>query len=706
MSQLWMDGFDHYGGDVTKLIEGPWAAVDNFISLGAPSVGARTGDTSLALGGPGSFARRVLGAAVAEVFMGFGLFLDVLPSGSTFHVPMQFRTVDNVAIATITVRTDGALEFRSGSNAGTVLGSTTGPVIVAGAWQHIECRVVRDAAAGIFELRVDEVVVMTLAGLALGAVDIGQIAIFAHATNTKNWWVDDLIARDNAGTTNNTFMGDLRVATLQPIANGANQGWTPRTKTKLGVGVMNFQDADRDEAVTYADSALFEIGASDFCIEAFVRFDTLLTTTETATFFSKYRQSSDERSFRLFLNGPDAGANLVFATSSDGTAGDVAEVHAFPFVPEVNRWYHIAVSRSGTDSRLFLDGQQIGTTKTDNRTYDDNTARVYINGLQDTDVTALSNRSMSGWMDGVRFTVGSARYTANFAPPSAVLPSDIGGDALYDDVELLLNFDSGPTVLDESSNAFVAVLENGPFVEFPNDATAFQSVDGLTPDDEDFVEAALVAATGTFDMPANPLDTETVTIGATSYTFQTVLVDAADNVLIGATAEDSLDNLLAAVNTEAGAGVLYGTGTVQNVSVFLTDLPDEQVEATARTPGAAGNTVVTTTTVTGATWDAATLLSGADIPSSSEFTVSSLPPEVTGIRAVAIIGRNFKTDSGSSELQMSFVEAGGSSDAGVARPVTLNPTYYEDTFERDPSTLGALTPSTLVNSRIRLNRTL
>ena len=706
MTQLWMDGFDHYGGDINKLIEGPWASIDINIRLGTPGVGARTGDFALDMSGVGATARRVLGVTVSELFVGLGIFLVVLPGGSNRHVPIQFRTVDNTTIASLTVRADGALQFRSGGASGTILGSTAGPVLTAGSWQHIECRIIRDAANGIFELRVDEVVVMSLSALDLGTTDIGQTVVQSTVVGGSAWYIDDLITRDNTGTTNNNFMGDLRVATLQPITNGVNQGWTARTKVKLGVGIMNFQDSDRDEAVTYADNAAFEIGSGDFCIEAFIRFDTLLTTTQTATFFSKHRESTDERSFRLFLNGPDVGANLVFSTSADGTAGDVVEVHAFPFIPEVNRWYHIAVARSGTDSRLFLDGKQIGITKTDSRTYDDNSARVYVNGLQDTDTTALNNRSMSGWMDGVRFTIGAARYTSDFTPPSDVLPNDVAGDPLYNSVELLLNFDSGPTVLDESLNNFTAILENGPFVEFPNDAIAFQNVDGLTPDDDDFVEAALVASVGTLDMPANPLDTETVVIGATTYTFQTVLVDEANNVFIGATAEDSLDNLLAAVNAEAGAGTLYGTGTVLNVSAFLVDLPDEQVLATARTPGAGGNTVVSTTTVTGASWDDTTLLGGLDIPPNSEFVMSGLPPEVTGIRSVAIIGRNFKTDSGSSELTMSFVESGGSSDAGAARPMTLNPTYYEDTFERDPNTLGALTPSTLVNARIRLNRTL
>jgi len=713
MAQLWMDGFDHYGSDVDNLLDGAWAEVKQGlipILLQAPAEGARTGN--LALRFPpttltGTLARRVLGAEIAEIFVSLGYLTDSIVTTPAIHTPTQFLDVNNNAIASMTVRPDGALEFRSGDPTGTILGVTAGPVVVPSTWHHFETRIVRDASAGIFELRVDEVVVMSLTGLALGADDIAQIAVrMGQATLAEPaFFIDDIITRDTTGTTNNTFMGDLKVATLQPVANGANQGWGPRTITKLGVGVMNFQDSgDRNEAIAYNDNAAFEIGSGDFAIEQFVRFNSLLTTTQTATISSKHRTSTDERSWRLLLNGPDVGANLVFATSSDGTAGDEVNVHAFPFIPETNRWYHIAVARSGTSSRMFIDGQQVGLTQTDSRTYDDNAAQLFVNGHQNGTNTALTDESFDGWMDGFRFTVGAARYTANFTPPSAPLPTDIGGDALFNSVELLLNFDTIANT-DESSNAFVGTLVNTPFVEFPDDAIAFQTIDGATPNDNNFVEAALVAATGTLTFTANPLNTETVVMDAITYKFVTALVSAND-VLIGATTEDSMDNLKAAVNFEAGEGTTYGTGTVQNATISAIDLPGEQVLATARTPGAAGNSLVTTTTVTGGSWGGGTLAGGADIPSNSEFTVGSLPPEVTGVRSVAIVGRNFKTSSGSAQMQMSFVVAGGSSDQGADRSITLTPTYYEDTFERDPGTLGALTPSTLNGARIRLDRTL
>lgn len=699
---LFMDSFDYYGSDETKMLEGFWAEMTAILS----TVHVRTGTHSLRFD-DADFARRVLPAESNNIIVSFGLFLEGLPPSSERMFPIQFRTGANTDIATLTIRPDGVLELRSGSEGGTILGVTTGPVIVAGSFHHIECEIFVSDTAGTFELRVDEIVVMNLTTLNLGTTNIAQIAMgyVIIGGNPPNYWIDDLIVRDTTGTFNNTFQGDLRVATLQPIADGVNQGWATRSVQKLGIGVANFQDTAREMSVTFNDAATLEIGSQDFAIEGFVRFDTALLTTDFSQIFGKFLQTGDQRSWRLLLNGPDVGGTLVFETSALGTAADVVEVHAFPFVPDLNRYYHIAVARQGTTSRMFLDGQQIGIDQTDSRTYFDGTARLMVNSEEiSTGDGTLTDSGISGWMDGVRLTIGAARYTANFVPPTDVLPITVGGDPLYNSVALLLNFDTGVVGFDESVNAFSGAAIDGAATEFPDDAVAFQNIDGETPNDFDFVEASLINATGTYSMPVNALDTETVVIGGTTYILQTVLVDVANNVLIGADAETTLDNLLAAVNLEAGIGTLYGTGTVQNIDALLTDLPDEQVLATARTPGAVGNAVVTTTTVTGASWGAATLLGGLDIPPNSEFTFADLPPEVTGIRSVALIGRNFKTDAGVSSMTMSFVEQGGALVAGAARSLTISPVYYLDIFETDPSTSGAITPSTLVGARIRLDR--
>jgi len=72
---------------------------------------------------------------------------------------------------------------------------------------------------------------------------------------------------------------------------------------------------------------------------------------------------------------------------------------------------------------------------------------------------------------------------------------------------------------------------------------------------------AATSATETLTLTANAADTETVTIDGKVYTFQTVLTNVDGNVLIGASASDSIDNLIAAMNLAAGAGSLYAAAT-------------------------------------------------------------------------------------------------------------------------------------------------
>lgn len=719
MAQLFMDGFDHYGsGDagVANMLNGAWDEVAGNVTLAVPSAGARTGSLCVQGDALGSDVRRALGVSADTVIAGVAYFCNALPDDNDIHNPMFFRSAGNANICYLSVRPDGALEVRN--SAGTVLGTTTGPVINAGSWQHIEMKAFVDTvgATGTVEVRVDEIAVITLTTLTLGG---SLFSIFAFSQGgglsdpNRVYW-DDVVVRDDTTTLNNDFEGDLKVATLQVVANGANQGWATRSLEKLGPGVLDVLDTNtsysRNRGVLFADDVSFELGSGDYCMECFVRWDSPMVTTQIMNLMAKYFASSDNISWRLYVNGPDNGNELVFETSNLGTLADVVEVHAWPFIPLSKRWYHFAVTREGTTSRLYVDGVQVGGDKVDSRTYFDGTAELSVSGLPSGAIgEMIEDTSLDGWMDGVRLTVGAARYTAaTFVPPTEALPADVSGDALYNSVELLLNFDT-TSIVDESANAHPADptpnLAPEAATVIPDDDVAYQTIDGETPTDFDFVEAELVAATGTLTFSGQPLDTETVTIGSVTYTFQTVLTAVANNVLIGADAGESIDNLRAAVNQEAGEGTIYGTGTVFNPDIFGSILPGSLMLATARVAGTAGNSLATTETLTNGSWGGATLSGGLDIPTNSEFTLGALPPDVTGIKAIAVVVRAFKSDTGSSEFTASFVKDGPFVSAGAARPLSTNPTYYEDTFETDPETAGAITPSTMINSRIRLDRT-
>lgn len=115
-----------------------------------------------------------------------------------------------------------------------------------------------------------------------------------------------------------------------------------------------------------------------------------------------------------------------------------------------------------------------------------------------------------------------------------------------------------------------------------------------------------VAATKVLTFAGQPNNGETVTIGGQVYTFKTALTTnpapVPNEVLIGADAEASRNNLVAAINKGAGEGTTYGTGTVANAYVTATATSTDKVTATAKTAGAAGNDIAVDTDVTGASW--------------------------------------------------------------------------------------------------------
>lgn len=121
-----------------------------------------------------------------------------------------------------------------------------------------------------------------------------------------------------------------------------------------------------------------------------------------------------------------------------------------------------------------------------------------------------------------------------------------------------------------------------------------------------------VAATGTLTLSANAGDTETVVIDTKTYTFQTILTDVDGNVLIGATASDSIDNLVAAINLGAGGGTKYAASMTLHPTVTGSAGAGDTLVGTAKTKGVAGNTIVTTETLTSGSWGGGTLSGGID----------------------------------------------------------------------------------------------
>lgn len=103
---------------------------------------------------------------------------------------------------------------------------------------------------------------------------------------------------------------------------------------------------------------------------------------------------------------------------------------------------------------------------------------------------------------------------------------------------------------------------------------------------------ARATATLTSDATA-PSDGDTVTIGDTVYTYRETLTGKANEVLIGASAAEALDNIKSAVNDSGTEGTHYGYGTVAHRQVTATTNTDTTQLFEAKAPGTAAHKIET-----------------------------------------------------------------------------------------------------------------
>lgn len=718
MTALFLDGFNHYGqgtDGAANMLAGAWAQVGFGVGPATPSWGARTGTYSLQ--GPPSFGsgipyRYVLPATKARVFLSCGFSVDGLPSGNNANSVISFRTAANTEIATLVCQADGSLALLN--SAGTSITATQGPVIVSRNWHFLEMDF--NQGTGVFTLRVDDASAsnapaISATGLALGATAVGQIWVLnlLQSFGATTGWLADLFIRDVSGAVNNTWLGDRRIATLLVNADTTTAGWTPNYYKKIGAGILNVPVTANSGAWAVTGTNQ-NVTNGDFTVESFVRFRALPSGSTKAVIAGKYDETHNQRSYQLFLGSQALnGGSLCFQTSTDGTVSTVAQPIVYPWTPVLDQWYHIAVVRSSGSLLLFVDGQQLGLPIADSSTYFSGTAQFGLGGQAETS-TILTNTSLSGWFDEFRLTVGFARYTANFTPTTVQFPRTVGGDPQWLSVALMCGFDS--LIQDESShltamsaaNAVQQTVNDGPLIG------AFSTISKLVPDDNTFISAPFLPATAILTLTANASNNNTVTVGtkdgtiAAVYTFKTVLTGAAFEVFIDTNIQNTLQNLFNAINAGAGAGTKYGTGTTSNFDVTASQLPAGQMMVTANTAGTPGNSIPSTSGGITGSWNHATLTGGTNIPGPSNFKFQRPPPRTTLISAIQIETRAFKSDAGLGSVNTALVGPLGGVTTGATHNLTVNPNYYPDVYETDPDTAGPISPTTIINGKIQINR--
>ncbi len=113
--------------------------------------------------------------------------------------------------------------------------------------------------------------------------------------------------------------------------------------------------------------------------------------------------------------------SINFYVGADGSSWGINSGNIGTFI--VNQWNHIAVSRSGADYKVFLNGTQIGSTYTAPATIYSTGTLSYIGALNNASGGTTIFRLFYGYITSVRITNGYARYTTTFTPPTDALPT-------------------------------------------------------------------------------------------------------------------------------------------------------------------------------------------------------------------------------------------------------------------------------------------
>lgn len=319
----------------------------------------------------------------------------------------------------------GALLFQTGANNGLMIVYANGSAVISetgtgttGTWIHYA--LVRNG---------------TTLTLYRNGSSVGSVTNSTNFNNTGNFAIGD---RSGGGTPLNGYLSNFRIVKGTAVYTSS---FTPSTSPLTAVSgtslLLNFENAGiddsrrRNDLQTFGDAQISttqsKFGGSsiyldgngdyllappssnfsfdgDFTIEAWVN-------TSVFSINTYYR--------RIISTGPDNATSLqlLFLNNDRITVYSNSSLISGTTAVATGNWVHIALTRSGTSLRLFVNGVQSGSTATTSQNFSNGATNGLIIGRYQ-----AGNGHFEGYIDDIRITKGAALYTANFNPPTAAFP--------------------------------------------------------------------------------------------------------------------------------------------------------------------------------------------------------------------------------------------------------------------------------------------
>ena len=262
------------------------------------------------------------------------------------------------------------------------------------------------------------------------------------------------------GTNGSTTITDNSLTPKTVTAVGNAQIST--AQSKFGGASLLFDKVD--DRLTLAASSDFAFGTGDFTVEAWIYSRDVSSANargwfQTSTVTGGLQPSyGDGLSIAQGVNsaGLPANGGLFVAIGGPnyfGSSGAAAVLF-------VNQWQHIAVTRSGSTCRAFVNGSQVGSRVNSANLTGSN---LVVGGYYD--IAYLYD----GYIDDLRITKGIARYTSNFTPPTESFPGYTPGKLVLkkDSVATDPNFDPSFASVSlllhgDGTNGSTTITDNSP----------------------------------------------------------------------------------------------------------------------------------------------------------------------------------------------------------------------------------------------------
>lgn len=254
MAIKWIEGFDAYGTTDNALGAGydeVWTGANVNLNQMWVAPGRLSGKAIL-MGNQATLTTPNLGN-ISTWFIGFA-FLEKASMATDLIVSLR-EDDDTTLGMNLVLNSDGTIAIRRGT---TTL-ATTAALISHSIWYNIEFRVVVHNTTGEYELKVNGVSVASATGVDTRAGATNDYANRFRLSgrsalgNGTGHTFDDVRINDSAGSApNNTWLGDRKVITLFPTAEGDSSDFTPSAGTDNSAMV---DDNGLDDDSTYVESS-------------------------------------------------------------------------------------------------------------------------------------------------------------------------------------------------------------------------------------------------------------------------------------------------------------------------------------------------------------------------------------------------------------------------------------------------------------------